>query len=162
MVSIILMLIGGASGSTAGGVKVGTFGLVLYSSFAIAAGRTDVVLYRRRISATDILRAVSLVVICILIVFSFTIVIMQIEGAALSPGEDVSFVTILFEAASAFSTCGLSMGITSILSPASHILLMVLMFLGRIGIFTVTVTAFSKSVEDSSSVRFPVTKMLIG
>ena len=162
MVSIILMLIGGASGSTAGGVKVGTFGLVLYSAFAIAAGRTDVVLYRRRISATDILRAVSLVVICILIVFSFTIVIMQIEGAALSPGEDVSFVTILFEAASAFSTCGLSMGITSILSPASHILLMVLMFLGRIGIFTVTVTAFSKSVEDSSSVRFPVTKMLIG
>lgn len=162
MVSIVLMLIGGASGSTAGGVKVGTFGLVIYSAFAIAAGRTDVVLYRRRIAMTDILRAVSLIVICILIVFSFTVVMMQIEGAALSPGEDVSFVTLLFETSSAFSTCGLTMGITTTLSSASHILLMILMFLGRIGIFTVTVTAFSKSVEDTSAVRFPVTKMLIG
>jgi len=161
MISVILMLIGGASGSTAGGVKVGTFGLVLYSAFYIAAGRTDVILFRRRISSTDVLRAISLVVICILLVFSFTIIIMQIEGAALTPGEDISFVTILFETASAFSTCGLTMGITSLLSPASHILLMTLMFLGRIGIFTVTVTAFSKSAEESA-VRFPVTHMLIG
>ncbi len=162
MISIVLMLIGGASGSTAGGVKVGTFGLVLYSAFKIAAGRTDVVLYRRRIAVADILRAVSLVVVCILLVFSFTVVMMQIEEAALMPGEEVSFVTLLFEVASAFSTCGLTMGITTLLSPASHILLMILMFLGRIGVFTVTITAFSKSVEDSVAVRYPITKMLIG
>ncbi len=161
MVSIILMLIGGASGSTAGGVKVGTFGLVLYAAFSVAAGRSDVVLRRRKIAPMDILRAISLVVICVLLVFTFTVLILQIE-TTVGAETGVSFVTILFESASAFSTCGLSMGITALLSPFSHVLLMILMFLGRIGIFTVTVTAFSKSVEDSSSVQFPVTKMLIG
>ena len=140
---------------------MGTFGLVLYAAFSVAAGRSDVVLMRRKIAPIDILRAISLVVVCVLLVFTFTVLILQIETTA-GTEQGVSFVTILFEAASAFSTCGLSMGITTLLSPISHVLLMVLMFLGRIGIFTVTVTAFSKSVEDSSSVQFPVTKMLIG
>lgn len=162
MISIVLMLIGGASGSTAGGVKVGTFGLVIYSAFCIAGGRSDVILYRRKIATADILRAISLVVICVLLVFSATVVMMEFEDAALGAGDDVSFVTLLFEASSAFSTCGLTMGVTSLLSPFSHVLLIVLMFLGRVGLFTVTVTAFSKSMEDSAAVRYPVTKMLIG
>ena len=161
MISIVLMLIGGSSGSTAGGVKTGTFGLVIYAAFCIAAGRDDVILMRRKIDVQDILRAVSLIVICILLVFSFAVIILQIEANFLA-NENVNFVSIFFESASAFSTCGLTMGITSSLSGASHILLMILMFLGRIGIFTVTVTAFAKNTEDASSVKFPTTKMLIG
>jgi Trk-type K+ transport system membrane component len=157
------MLIGGSSGSTAGGVKTGTFGIVIYAAFCIAAGRNDVVLFRRKIQLQDILRAVSLIVICILLVFSFAVIILQIEQSLFeNDNSKVNFVSIFFETASAFSTCGLTMGITSSLSGASHILLMILMFLGRIGIFTVTVTAFAKSTEDASSVKFPTTKMLIG
>ena len=163
LISIILMLIGGSSGSTAGGVKTGTFGIVIYAAFCIAAGRNDVVLFRRKIQLQDILRAVSLIVICILLVFSFAVIILQIEQSLFkNDNSKVNFVSIFFETASAFSTCGLTMGITSSLSGASHILLMVLMFLGRIGIFTVTVTAFAKSTEDASRVKFPTTKMLIG
>lgn len=163
MISIVLMLIGGSSGSTAGGVKTGTFGLVIYAAFCVAAGRDDVVLMRRKVDVQDILRAVSLIVICILLVFSFAVIILQIEQSfSVEENAKVNFISIFFEAASAFSTCGLTMGITSSLTGASHILLMILMFLGRIGIFTVTVTAFAKSAEDASSVKFPTTKMLVG
>ena len=160
MISIILMLIGGASGSTAGGVKVGTFGLVIYSAICIAGGRTDVVLYRRRIATADILRAVSLVVICVLLVFSATVVMMEIEGAALGTGEDISFVTLMFEAASALTTTGFSMGVTSQLSAGGKLFIIMLMIIGRLGPFTILL--FLVGREKPGQLKYPEERVIIG
>ena len=154
VISIILMLIGGASGSTAGGLKVGTVGIVLYTVFRVAAGHTDVVIFRRKVSQENVLRAISIVGIGLLLLVSFSL--------AISVSDGVDLIPAVYEVASAIATVGLSLSLTPSLSLFGHILLMFLMFFGRVGILTVTFSMMLRLSSRQSCISYPETNMMIG
>jgi len=152
-VTDILMFIGGASGSTAGGVKTVTFAIVILSAAASFRGREHVTVFRRQISQRQILDAVSIV--CLV----FT---MSLAGAVfLSSTNGLDFSHCLFETISALATVGLSTGITPTLNLMSKLLLIVFMFFGRVGIMTIGL-AFLYSDRARDRFRYAEEKLLIG
>lgn len=127
--TIFLMFIGGGSGSTAGGIKVSTFAVLMATAFSRLKGREDVVLFKRRIVMQSILKALTVAMSGIMIVVIVTFLLSITE-----PGHD--FILYLFEATSAFGTVGLSMGLTPELSPFGRVLIILTMFVGRLGPLT--------------------------
>jgi trk system potassium uptake protein TrkH len=123
-----LMFIGGATGSTAGGIKVQTFSLLLFAIFSTSAGAQEVQAFRRRVPTAYVLRALSIALLSLAFVFLVALVLSLTEGAA--------FVDLAFESVSAFSTAGLSTGITPELSPVGRFILSATMFAGRLGPLT--------------------------
>ncbi len=122
---IVLMLIGGAPGSTAGGMKVTTFGVLLLSVRAVLFREKDTNYSNRRIEGEVIRNAMC---ICMMYVILFLT-----AGAIISRIENYPLLDCLFESASAVGTVGLSLGITPNLTTASEMILNLLMFLGRVG-----------------------------
>ena len=125
----LLMWIGGASQSTAGGVKVNAFAIALLNIKAILHG-TNRVEFAGREVATDSIRRANAVVIVSVVVLSFFVFLVTLTD------PNLPLKAIVFECVSAFSTVGSSLGITSQLQDASKALLVVLMFIGRVGVVT--------------------------
>lgn len=123
-----LMFIGGGSAGTAGGIKVTTFGLLAYVLWAEMRGDPDVEVGRRRVPGTNQRQALAVALLGIGVVATATFLM-----EALS---DFGFDQVLFETISAFATVGLSTGITADLPPTAQVLLVLLMYLGRIGPLT--------------------------
>jgi len=152
-VTDVLMFIGGASGSTAGGVKTVTFALVILSAAATFRGREQVTVFRRQISQRQLLDAAAIVSL----VFS-----LSCAGAVfLSAGNSLNFSHCLYETISALATVGLSTGITPTLNMASRLVLIVFMFFGRVGIMTIGL-AFLYSDRTRDRFRYAEEKLLIG
>lgn len=128
LVIIALMFIGGSPGSTAGGIKTTTFSVLLFSLLNEVRGRQEVEFFRRSVSAEIVRKAGMILVFSLLLVGVFSLSLMLMEK---QPFED-----ILFETVSAFGTVGLSTGITPFLSREGKWLIIVLMFIGRIGPLT--------------------------
>lgn len=124
-VSIILMLIGGSPGSTAGGMKTTTFAIVMISTMSVFKRYNEPHIFNRRIGIQIIKNAMTIFVMYINLFLLFGFIICKIDGLALTD--------TLFETASAIGTVGLSLGITTKLSTISRILIIILMFLGRVG-----------------------------
>lgn len=137
---IILMFIGASPGSTGGGIKTTTFAAVAASGFSSIRGRNEVVMFKRKIPASLIQRALTLTTVAV------TLIIISTTGLLIF--EKCSLEEALFEVVSAFGTVGLSTGITSALSTASKIILIVTMFIGRIGISTLSIAMAMRSVAD--------------
>ncbi|GAA5434958.1 TrkH family potassium uptake protein [Deinococcus aquaticus] len=155
-ISIILMFIGANPGGTGGGIKTSTFYVMMASAWSMVRGRRDATLFHRRIDTDTILRAMTVGLLSIGLVNMMFILLL-----ALNTRADVRFVNLFFEAVSAFGTVGLSMNTTPLLNPDQHIVLIILMFLGRIGPLTFAV-AFSRS-GSGDLVRYPAEKdILIG
>lgn len=152
-ISVIYMLIGGASASTAGGLKVGTVGVLLAAALSAAMGRTRVVIFRRRISKEVVLRALSITLIGIALVVTAGLAIAMIEGAGM--------LSSIYEAASAYATVGLSIMGTPQSSVLTRLILMVLMYLGRVGLLTVTY-AIAMRMNKNSNIDFPYANLLVG
>ena len=148
------MFIGGSSGSTAGGIKTNTVAVLFFAAMSVFRGRDEPVVMKRRISQDTVLRAFALVFLSLLLVLVFSFVI--------SVTESVPFVTSLFECVSAFCTVGLTLGVTPTLSVFSLSLLMILMFLGRIGLLTASVALFRKQSATENGVRYPEARIMIG
>ena len=129
--SDLLMLVGGSSGSTAGGVKTATVGVILLSAWSTARGRTSVHVMKRRIPRQAVENASAL--------FILVLLLSGLGAAFLSIADHVSLENALYETISALCTVGLTTGITSSLGTASQIILIVLMFFGRLGIMTISV-----------------------
>lgn len=123
-----LMLIGGGSASTAGGIKVTTFVLLAFVIWAEVRGRRDVEAFDRRIETNLQRQALSVALIAVGVVVLGTLGVVAFSGVELSDG--------LFEATSAFGTVGLSTGITPTLDAASQVVLIALMLIGRVGPLT--------------------------
>jgi trk system potassium uptake protein TrkH len=119
------MLIGGAPGSTAGGMKVTTFGVIFLSVRSVLLREKDTNFHNRRIEESVIRNAVC---ICMMYLSLFLM-----AGCIISRIEGLPLLTCLFESASAVGTVGLTLGITPSLSIASKLILILLMFLGRVG-----------------------------
>lgn len=150
---IVLMMIGGASGSTAGGVKIGTFALVLMTIYAVLRGKSDVVIFGRRIGHSTILHAMSLLMLWFLLTITGSMLISFADGH--------SVLYSMYETASAYSTVGLSVGVSENASAFTQILLIIYMFLGRVGIMTISVLFMIHSGREQD-IRYPEGKFIIG
>jgi len=139
---MILMFIGGVSGSTAGGIKVTTFSVLWLTAVSYIRGRRHVDVFRQRIPETQIHKAVAVVF--------FALALVLVIALALSATDDgISFRDLSFETVSAFGTVGFTTGITSSLSAAGQFLLILTMFVGRLGPLTVALAfAESREVEE--------------
>ena len=146
------MFIGGASGSTAGGIKVATFGILVAAAVSAVAGREHVEAAGRELRRADIDRALALAFLAILLVFAFALVLARIEPAP--------FSHVMFEATSAFGTTGLSAGITPNLKDASLLILTSLMFIGRLGPLTLALALVQRSRPARR--RLPEDRVRIG
>jgi trk system potassium uptake protein TrkH len=129
LVAIALMFIGGASGSTAGGIKVTTFAILLATIISTVRGRPFTMAFGRRVTQEVVARALSVALLSVAIVFSGSLALI-VTGAV----GDV--VDIVFEATSAFGTVGLSTGMTPSLGEASLLALVAGMYIGRLGPLT--------------------------
>ena len=153
VVTDLLMFIGGSSGSTAGGVKTVTMGVLLLSVFATARGRSRVTAFRRTISAGQVSNAVCVVVMVFLAAF--------VSALYLSVTNGLNFMACIYETISAIATVGLTTGITPQLGMVSQLILIVLMFFGRVGVMTISL-GFLLSDQTEERYRFAETKVLIG
>lgn len=151
--TIILMFIGGSPGSTAGGLKTTTFGIILFTVISVVRGREDTEVFGKRFSKGLVYKAFSLLVIGMTLVIVVTMILTITE-----PGE--SFVSLLYEATSAFGTVGLTTGVTQRLSGIGKFIIIVMMYLGRVGPLTVTLALISK--QRKSKYKYPEGKVLIG
>lgn len=149
---IILMFIGSSPGSTGGGIKTTTFAVLVGAVLAMIRGKEDVVLFRFRLAQERVYKAVTVTLFCIGIVMLGTMV--------LCTTEDASFLKILFEATSAFGTVGLTMGLTSQLTLAGKLAIIVLMFIGRLGPLTLTYALAPK--QEKARFRHAEGKIIIG
>ena len=152
MLMIGVMFIGGASGSTAGGIKVNTLGAAWAYVRSFRRGDQEILLYRHQVPKEQILQAFTVILFGILSIFSVTFLLFLTESA--EP------LQILFEAVSAFATVGLSTGITGSLTLFGKLAISALMFIGRIGPLTLLTASAGK--EKSSAISYPEATLLIG
>ena len=150
-VTVILMLIGGAPGSTAGGLKVTTIAVLAANAAAVIRRKKSPDLYGRRIEDQTAETASALLMMYLFLSFAAALAISMIET--------LPFEKCIFETASAIGTVGLSLGITAGLGTVSRLILIILMFLGRVGGLTLMYAALS--VEANVS-RYPVEKINVG
>lgn len=150
---IWLMFIGAGSGSTAGGIKITTFAILIATMWSQLKGKEDVVLFRRRILHETILKALTVTMCGMMIVVLVTIILSLIE-------QRHSFMMYLFEATSAFSTTGLSMGLTPELSSGGRLLIILTMFVGRLGPLTIAFAITKR--RKTEAFRHPKGNIMIG
>ncbi len=151
--TIAFMFVGASPGGTGGGMKTTTLRVLTSCTKAILQGKEQVLLYERKIPVTLILKAVGVVVGSVATVMISTILI------ALSEPE-LDFIKILFEAVSAFATVGLSTGITPSVSAAAKVILIVTMYVGRVGVLLLMAALLGN--PRPTSVQYPEENLLVG
>ncbi|MEF3312132.1 TrkH family potassium uptake protein [Paenibacillus sp. GYB004] len=152
---IFLMFIGASSGSTGGGIKTTTFVVLLLTLISIVTGKRDVQIMHRRIPQSIIMRALAVMVISVGVVIAATFLLTLTEHSL-----QKDFMEVLFEVTSAFGTVGLSMGLTPELSALGKLIIILTMFIGRLGPLTL---AFALSQKQSrEKFRYLEEKVLIG
>ncbi len=152
-VTILMMLIGGSSGSTAGGIKTNTFAVLFLSLFSLIRGKRSVECFGRRLDEENVRNASQFVTIYLLFIAVSVILISLFEQ-----GKGFTFTDILFETVSAIGTVGLSLGITQSLTVGSELILCILMFLGRAGCMTVML---SLRTANAPTAELPMEKVRI-
>jgi trk system potassium uptake protein TrkH len=152
LIYYLLMLIGGSPGSTAGGIKTTTFAIAAMNVISLARGKNRVEVFRRELSIGSLRRAFAVIALSTLFIGLAVFLVHVVQ-----PGLDTT--KVIFECISAFSTVGLSLGITYDLNVASKTILIITMFIGRIGTLTLFV-AFFKKVR-SLNYRYPTESILI-
>jgi len=152
LVIIVLMFIGASPGSTGGGIKTTTFGIMFLSLFALLRGKEDVNLFKRRVSQKIVNRSFSIGLIALLVIISGILILLLCEKT--------SFLKIFFEVVSAFGTVGLSTGITPFLSVIGKITISIIMLIGRVGPLAIGFSLIRKSIP--SSYKYAEGEVLVG
>lgn len=155
LILIILMFIGAASGSTGGGIKVNTFVVLMLATINTFRGGGPIHAFHRRIGTDTVMRALAVAISSIACILFVALLLSITEGLL----ED-HFLEVLFEATSAFSTTGLSMGLTSELSPLGKVIVAITMFIGRLGPLTLAYALAKK--KKTTKVHYPEDHILIG
>ena len=148
----VLMWIGGGAQSTAGGIKVNTFAVLLLELKAAVTGRKHVVVYHRTIAGDSVRRAFAVVTLSILAYVFFAMVLVGLEPA-------LPVKSLLYETASALFTVGSSLGVTPELGTPAKLLLCAAMFLGRVGIISMLIGFAGK--QSDAPVSYPVDNVII-
>lgn len=156
VLTCILMFIGGGSSSTAGGIKITTFLVLLLAIFRTTNTSGDVTFCKRKITNKIIQKSIRVVCIALILIVLSTLIICLVEG------NNVTAIEVVFETISAISTVGLSLGITANLSIISKLILVLLMFVGRVGAITLTVAMGSKIGSSKQDIQYPDAKIMVG
>ena len=151
--TIILMFIGGSQGSTAGGIKTTTIGILIVTIVCVIQGREDAEVFKRRFSKDLVYKAFTLIFIGLSLVIVVTMLLSYTE-------KGVSFIALFYETVSAFGTAGLTLGLTSELSNIGKVLIIFMMYLGRVGPLTVVLSITRK--KRNTGIKYPEGKILIG
>lgn len=152
VIIIMLMLIGGSPGSTAGGIKTTTLAVIIATVISVIKRKKAPNMFGRRIEEETVKYALTLLIIYLISAITGALTISILEG--------IPFDKCIFETASAIGTVGLSLGITTSLGLISHLILIALMFLGRVGGLTLLFAAISRTGVEVS--QFPVEKINVG
>ena len=152
-VTMVLMLIGGSSGSTAGGLKTVTFFVLMLFLWSRLTGKTTVSIFNRTIPEKQILNAVTIA--------GFMILLSFFGGTVICATSPASFIDGLYESVSALATVGLTTGITPSLSVAAQLLIIVYMYFGRVGILTISL-GFLQEKTAHNKIKYAETNLLIG
>lgn len=154
LTTIILMFIGGSPGSTAGGLKTATFGILIITVISVLRGREETEAFGRRFSKETVYKTFTLFAIGMLIVITVTMILTVTE-----PSQ--KFVDLLYEASSAFGTAGLTTGVTQQLTSwISKVVLIFSMYCGRVGPLTVIMAVMHR--KKKTGIKYPEGKILIG
>ncbi|MBD5632221.1 MAG: Trk family potassium uptake protein [Clostridia bacterium] len=155
LLTIIIMFIGGSTGSTAGGIKVGTFAVIIMGMLAVFRGYKDINIGKKRIEYSLLSQALAIFTACLMLILMGTLAI-----CALETDPAVTFNRVLFECVSALGTGGLSLDLTPQLNIGAKCIIIVLMYAGRVGILTLALALGEK--RSISAVRKPIDTLLIG
>lgn len=152
--TILLMFIGAAPGSTAGGIKVTTFGILVLAIFSNIKGNEQTIILKRKVSQVVVNKALAIAGLSMVLIFTMTSIIIAVE--------QLPFVNVLYEVTSAFGTVGLSTGITPDLHSLSKIMLVITMFLGRVGPLSFAVAIALRENRKLQNAVFPEGKIMVG
>lgn len=155
----LLMFIGASPGGTGGGIKTTTAAVLAATAWAGALGYEQVVLFRRSVPNEQLAKAMALTLLAAHMVGGTTLLLCLTEQALLHSEAPYAFLSLLFEATSAFGTVGLSTGITPTLSEWGKLILVVTMFFGRVGLLTVIVAFAGRPLR---TVRYAREELLVG
>ncbi|MGX7347870.1 TrkH family potassium uptake protein [Aerococcus vaginalis] len=151
-ICILLMLVGGSPGSTAGGMKTTTFSVLLANAVATFQNKDEIHLFGRRIDDGAIKNAATILMLYIVVFF--------LGAGAISTFDHLPMSVTFYETASAIGTVGVSLGVTPTLSLPSHLILILFMFIGRVGGLTLIYSTLSLANKNVS--RFPKERITIG
>ena len=152
VMTVILMLIGGAPGSTAGGMKITTITILFLTMLAFFKREKSPAVFKRRITTEAMYGAVA--------VFMLDIMLTVLGSMSIAKIEQTAFLKALFESASAVGTVGLSMGITPALHTASKYILIILMYTGRVGGLTLVFAAITR--KSTGNRQYPADNIAVG
>ncbi|HZH62117.1 MAG TPA: TrkH family potassium uptake protein [Metabacillus sp.] len=148
---LLLMFIGAGSASTGGGIKLTTFMVIIFAVLTFLKGKKDIVMRNRSINLEVVIRALA--------ISTIGLVFIIIAVFILNISEDAPFLEILFEVISAFGTVGLSMGLTGSLTFIGKIVIIFIMFIGKLGPLTL---AFSLAQPEKAKIKYPTEDILTG
>ncbi len=154
---MVLMFIGGSSGSTAGGVKITTFAVAILAIKTMVYGKRDIEIYQKRVPTTVIMKAISIIGIAFGVVLVVSVLISIFESH-----QGFTLVDSMFEAVSAFGTVGLSRNMTPFIGDLSKIVISITMFIGRLGPFTMALAVASAQNKTIANYTYPEGKINIG
>lgn len=152
LLTIILMIIGGSPGSTAGGIKTTTFVTLIITALSSAKQSSDITIFKRRLESDNLKKASSITVIYMSVAFAAIMLI--------SISQNFSLKEVMFEVFSAIGTVGLTMGITPSLNTFSKIIIMLLMYGGKVGVLSIAAVLAEK--KEPSPLSRPYEKIIIG
>lgn len=151
-----LMFIGGSPASTAGGIKTTTLVVLLIAIFKSENANGNIAFFKKKVSTKMVKKSLRVIVLALILVIMSTFMLCAFEGG------NVTISQALYESISAISTVGLSLGITPILSAGSKIVLVFLMFVGRVGAMTLTLALANRKHNINDDIEYPDSKILIG
>ncbi len=152
MLMVILMLIGGSPGSTAGGMKTTTIALLFANAIAVFRRREDANFFKRRVSVQMVRNAATILLMYVTLCLAGAMIISRVE--------DIPLLTAIFETGSAVGTVGLTLGVTPTLTVVSRVILICLMFFGRVGGLTIIFATVSGKYANVT--KYPEDKFTVG
>ncbi len=161
-ITIIMMFIGASPGSTGGGIKTVTFAVILASVYRMVTDRGQVLIGKKSIAEETAVKAISIAVLSLALIFTSTGLLLLLESP---PGGEICragfFGEVFFETVSAFGTVGLSTGVTPTLSYPGKLVIVVTMFLGRLGPLTLALL-IGRRRQPPLSLRYPQEAVMVG
>lgn len=152
LIFILLMWIGASPASTGGGIKTSTIAVAFLNVVSIAKGKKSLEIFGREISGVSINKSFAIILLSVVVIFTSTLGVAMFDA-------DKNLLSIVFEVVSAYATVGLSRGITGSLTDASKIIVLITMFLGRVGMITFLMAIIKKT--NNTKYRYPTEDLLI-
>lgn len=153
--TMLLMFVGAAPGSTAGGVKVTTFSVIIIAILSQLKGSGDVIIFKRRVSNYTVNKSLAIIGLSAIWVITFTTVSLALE-------KDQTFLNMFFEITSAFATVGLSAASTPTLSMLTKVIIIVSIFIGRVGPISFAIALTLRANRTKTDIVYPEGKIVVG